>query len=261
MGWLETRIPDEMAVYPMIVRLAHDILAEGLSEAVIQPGVTTTADVEWWYRERIRALRLTTWFHPGVSIQRAEAAVRDGDFSAPPEATVIRPGDLVHVDFGIAYLRLHTDTQQHAYVLRPGEVDAPEGLRRALAVGNRAQDLLTAAFRTGRSGNDILRAAREQAAAGGIRATFYTHPIGFHGHGAGPTIGMWDRQDGVPGRGDYPLFPHTAYAIELNTAVDLPEWGGQTIRIMLEEDAYFDGETVRYLDGRQTRLLLIPRPR
>lgn len=259
-GWLETRIPEERAVYPMIVRLAHAIIAEGLSERALQPGVTTTEDLAWWFRERVRSLGLTAWFHPSVDVQRPEGDARDGDFSARPGVTVIRPGDLVHVDFGLTYLRLNTDTQQHAYVLRPGETDAPEGLRRALAVGNRLQDILTEQFVAGRTGNAILRAALEQARAEGIEATIYTHPIGYHGHGAGPTIGLWDRQEGVPGRGDYPLFPHTAHSIELNAAVPVPEWGGQQVRIMLEEDAYFDGTTTRYLDGRQTRLWLIPRP-
>ena len=257
-GWLETRIPEEMTVYPMIVRAAHAIIAEGLSESVIQPGVTTTADVEWWYRERIRDLNLTAWFHPSVSVQRATSA-EDGDFSDDDRATVIQPGDLLHVDFGITYLRLNTDTQQHAYVLRPGESDAPQDLQDALATGNRLQDLLTNEFATGRTGNEILAAALEQAEAEGIDATIYTHPIGYHGHGAGPLIGLWDQQGGVPGRGDYPLHANTAYSIELNAAVDIPAWDGTEILVKLEEDAFFDGTDVRYLDGRQTSLHLIPR--
>lgn len=258
-GWLETRIPTELEVYPQIVRVAHRIIAEGLSERAIQPGVTTTDDLEWWYRERVEGLGLDVWFQPSVDIQRAGAEGRSGDFSGRPGERVIRPGDLLHVDFGITYLRLNTDTQQHAYVLEPGETEAPEGLRRALEVGNRLQDLLTTEFRSGRTGNEILAAALEQAESEGIDATIYTHPIGFHGHGAGPTIGLWDQQGGVPGTGDYPLYPNTAHSIELNAAVSVPEWDGKEIRVMLEEDALFDGETVRYLDGRQTELHLIPR--
>ena len=258
-GWLETRIAEEMQVYPMICKIAHAIIAEGLSAQVIQPGVTTTDDVVWWYRERIRDLKLVTWFHPSVSVQRADEGRRDGDFSGRPDASTIRPGDLIHVDFGITYLGLNTDTQQHAYVLRPGETDAPDGLKHALAVGNRLQDILTDEFQAGRPGNDILRAALDQARAENIKATIYTHPIGYHGHGAGPTIGLWDQQGGVPGRGDYPLFAHTAHSIELNAAVAIPEWNDKEIRIMLEEDAYFDGESTWYIDGRQTELWLIPR--
>lgn len=256
-GWLETRTPREMEIYPQIVRIARTIIREGLSEAVITPGVTTTDDVVWWYRDRIRELGLVTWFHPSVSIQRADSGTRGDDFSDRPEASVIHRGDLLHVDFGITYLRLNTDTQQHAYVLKPGETDAPEGLRRALAVGNRLQDILTGQFVEGRSGNDILAAALRQAGEEGIRATIYTHPIGFHGHAAGPTIGLWDQQGGVPGRGDYPLFASTAHSIELNAVVPVSEWGGQDVRIMLEEDAFFDGASVRYIDPRQEHLYLI----
>jgi Xaa-Pro aminopeptidase len=258
-GWLETRSEPEMTVYPQIVRMAHHIIAEGFSEKVIQPGVTTTEDVQWWYRDRIRELKLTTWFHPSVSMQRAEAPEHSGDFSSHEGATVIQPGDLLHVDFGITYLGLNTDTQQHAYVLKAGETEAPEGLQEALAKGNQLQDYLTKAFAVGRSGNDVLKTALENANAAGLRPSIYTHPIGYHGHAAGPTIGLWDQQDGVPGAGDYPLRANTAYSIELNVTERIPEWD-KDVRIMLEEDAFFDGEQVRYIDGRQKELWLIPRP-
>jgi len=168
------------------------------------------------------------------------------------------PGDLLHVDFGITYLRLNTDTQQHAYVLKPGETSAPAFLKAALKTGNRVQDIFTSHFKAGLSGNDILKATLAQCKAEGLKASIYTHPLGFHGHAAGPTIGLWDQQDGVPGAGDYPLYANTAYAIELNAAVNIAEWNKE-IRIMLEEDAFFDGESVRYIDGRQTELMTIPR--
>ncbi len=259
-GWLETRIPEEMHVYPGVVKIARAILAEGLSERVIQPGATTTTDVEWWYRDRIAELTLDTWFHPSVSVQRADSPGSESFASRPEEETIL-PGDILHVDFGITYLRLNTDTQMHAYVLRPGEKEAPAGLREALSTGNRLQDILTSQFTSGRTGNEILKAALEQAKAEGIRPSVYTHPLGFHGHAAGPTIGLWDRQGGVPGPGDYPLFPDTAHSIELNATVSVPEWNGKDVRIMLEEDAFFDGEKTWYIDPRMEELLLIPRPR
>ena len=260
-GWLETRTEAEMLVYPMICKIAHVIIAEGLSEQVIQPGITTTSDVEWWYRDRIRDLNLVTWFHPSVSIQRNDASETRDSFASRAGEDTILPGDLLHVDFGITYLRLNTDTQQHAYVLKPGEQDAPAGLKAALKTGNRLQDILTSHFEAGRSGNDILKATRDQAVEENIEPSIYTHPIGFHGHGAGPTIGLWDQQGGVPGRGDYPLYANTAHSIELNARVAIPEWEDKEIRIMLEEDAFFDGARTWYIDGRQTKLLLIPRQR
>lgn len=256
-GWLERRLPDEMEVYPTICRIAHTIIAEGLSNKVIQPGFTTTADVSWWFRERIRELKLSTWFHPSVSLQRADDPTHAGDFSSRPEAQTIRRGDLLHVDFGITYLGLNTDTQRHAYVLRPGETEPPAGLKQALAAGNRLQDILMSHFVEGRSGNEILAKSLAQAKAEGLVPSIYTHPLGFHGHGAGPTIGLWDQQGGVPGRGDYPLFYDTAHSIELNVTVAIPEWNGKKIRIMLEEDAIFDRSGCRFIDGRQTELLLV----
>lgn len=259
-GWLETRTESEMIVYQNIVRIAHQIIAEGFSEKVIQPGITTTNDVVWWYRDRIRELGFTAWFHPSVSIQRKDPESFDHlrSFSERPELQVIYPGDLLHVDFGITYLRLNTDTQQHAYVLKPGEESIPEFLKAAFKKGSRVQDILTSNFQTGRSGNGILKATLDQCRTEGIKGVIYTHPIGFHGHAAGPTIGLWDQQGGVPGKGDYPLYPNTAHSIELNAGVYLKEWDKE-IRIMLEEDAFFDGEEVRYIDGRQLEIMSIPR--
>jgi Xaa-Pro aminopeptidase len=260
-GWLETRTPEEMIVYQQVCRIAHEIIAEGLSDQVIQPGVTTTEQVVWYYRERIAALGLEAWFHPTVDVQRADPENFDHlrTFSKRPDQQIIQPGDLVHVDFGITYLGLNTDTQENAYVLKPGETEAPAYLQEAFRKGLRLMDILTDQFETGRTGNEMLAAALSQAKAEGLNPWIYTHPIGYHGHGAGPTIGLWDQQGGVPHRGDYPLFPHTAYSIELNNAVFIPEWNKE-IRMMMEEDAFFDGEKVRYIDGRQTELFLIPRP-
>ena len=256
-GWLETRIPGEIAIYPSICRIAHEIIAEGFSNQVIQPGITTTEDVQWWYRERIRELKLTTWFHTSVSVQRQEEPEKSGSFSSRPRSKIIMPGDLLHVDFGIIYLGLNTDTQQHAYVLKPGETEAPQGLKDALVVGNRLQDILMSQFEEGRTGNEILSEALKQAKAVGIVPSIYTHPLGFHGHGAGPTIGMWDQQGGVPGKGDYPLYFNTAHSIELNATVPIPEWGNKKVKIMLEEDAIFTEKGIRFLDGRQMELFLI----
>ncbi len=248
-GWLETRTLEELEVYPQIVSIAHQIIAEAFSSRVITPGITTTQDVVWWMRERYRELRLTTWFQPSVSIQRSK--------DSPYTGNVIHRGDLLHCDIGIIYLRHNTDTQEHAYVLREGEQDCPHGLKDALKLGNRLQDILMAEFKKGRTGNEILTAALAKAKAEGLKAQIYTHPLGYHGHGAGPTIGLWDRQDGVPGKGDYPLFYDTCYAIEINIKRSLSEWGGQEIRIALEQDAAFTKTRIYFLDGRQTRFHLI----
>jgi Xaa-Pro aminopeptidase len=254
-AWLETRTEKEMVIYQQICRIAHTIIAEGFSDKVIQPGVTTTEDVVWWYREEIKRLKLDTWFQPSVSIQRNEP---EAITTKRPQPLVIMPGDFLHVDFGITYLRLNTDTQQHAYILKPGETDAPEYLKNAFKRGNKLQDILTRNFKEGRSGNQILADSRKQAIDGGITPSIYTHPIGFHGHAAGTTIGMWDMQEGVPFTGDYAMHYNTAYSIELNASVYVIEWKKE-IKIQLEEDGYFDETGFRYIDGRQTELILVPK--
>ena len=259
-GWLETRSKTEMIIYQQICRIAHEILAAGLTDEVIQPGITTTNDVAWWYRDRIRELKLTAWFHPSVSIQRETSPALDAKSSilARHDDNIIMPGDLLHVDFGITYLRLNTDTQQHAYVLKTGENKIPDDLKIAMQNGNRLQDILTGEIAVGRTGNEVLSSALRKAKNEGITPSIYTHPIGYHGHGAGSTIGMWDQQGGVPGGGDYPIYPNTAYSIELYAETNIPSWG-KPVRIKLEEDAMFDGESVYYIDGRQKEIFLIPR--
>ncbi|MFC2169796.1 M24 family metallopeptidase [Acidobacteriota bacterium] len=247
--WLETRSAEELEVYPHIVAIAHGIIAEAFSRTVITPGVTTTQDVVWWMREKIRDLHLKTWFHPSISIQRPESSGYKGN--------VIHRGDVLHCDIGITYLGLNTDTQEHAYVLGENEIDVPNGLKIALKSGNRLQDILMEEYKEGKTGNEILEASLNKARKEGLKASIYTHPLGFHGHGAGPTIGLWDNQENVPGKGDYPLYSNTCYAIELNVKSIIPEWEGQEVRIALEQDAVFTRKGAYFLDGRQTKFHVI----
>lgn len=258
-GWIETRTLREMVIYSSLVEMTHEIIEEAFSSEVIQPGVTTTDDVVWWLRQKVTNMGMETWFHPTVDIQRSEEELVDHitAFSDENGSKVILPGDLLHCDFGITYLNLNTDCQQMAYVLKEGESYAPEYLQKAFKKGNQLQDILTTNFETGRSGNEILSQSLKEAKDQGLKASIYTHPLGLYGHSAGPTIGMWDQQEGVPGTGDYPLYENTVYAIELNTEVEIPEWG-KSIRIMLEEAGFWGKDGFRYVNQRQNDLILIP---
>ncbi|MDH5200236.1 MAG: M24 family metallopeptidase [Candidatus Bathyarchaeota archaeon] len=251
-GWLERRIKPEMEAYPGIVEITHAIVAEAFSSRVINPGITTTDDVVWWMRQKMLDLSLQAWFQPSVDIQAPGQK-----YDAEDKRKLIRPGDLLHCDIGFYYLGLATDIQQNAYVLKAGESEAPEGLKAALSDANRLQEIHAEEMVAGRTGNQILKAALDRAKREGINASIYTHPLGYHGHAAGPTIGLWDRQEGVPGRGDYELFEDTCFAIELNVKREVPEWGGQEVRMALEQDAVFTGGKLHFMAGRQTRLHLI----
>jgi len=260
-GWLETRLPEEIAALHGLNRLAHEVIAEAFSPTVIEVGTTKALDVAWWIRQRFHDLGVDPWFHPSVRLQRAGVPlVEERGVLLPGVAfdAVIERGDLVHCDVGLASLGLTTDTQRNAYVLRDGETDAPPGLRTALATANRLQDLTVGVLEVGRTGNEVLAAARAAAASEGIRGDIYSHPVGFHGHGAGPAIGQWDEQNGVAGAGDYPLHPDTVYALELAALQLVPEWGGQCVRLALEQGVALTADGVTYLDGRQTELILLP---
>ena len=260
--WIETRTEREMIIYNQLVDITHRIIEEAFSEKVITAGVTTTTDVEWWMRQKVTDLGLETWFHPTVDVQRSseELVSHLYSFSGRPEDMVIMPGDLLHCDFGITYLRLNTDCQELAYVLKPGETKAPDFLIDGLKQGNAVQDILTRNMKKGITGNEILATSLQEGREAGYLPAIYTHPLGSYGHSAGTTIGMWDSQDGVmKDDGDnYPLNYNTVYAIELNTTVNIPEWK-RDIRIMLEEAGFYGEDGFRYVNGRQTELYLIPR--
>ena len=254
-GWIETRTAKEMTLYEDLVAITHQIIAEAFSSKVITAGKTTTDEVVWWLREKVLSLGLDTWFHPTVDVQRANESDLYA-FDSKSKFDIIQPGDLVHCDFGISYLSLNTDCQELAYVLKPGEKQAPDFLVAALAQGNQVQDIFTNNFKAGVSGNVILKKSLEAGRAEGLRPQIYTHPLGTFGHSAGTTLGMWDSQNGVAVNGDYPLHLNTAYAIELNTSVYIDEWK-KDIRIMLEEAGFFGSDGFRYINKRQEKLLLI----
>lgn len=257
-SWIETRTKKEMKLFKELVDITHNIIDETFSNKTIVPNKTTTDDVVWFMRQKVTDLGLETWFHPTIDVQRNKEALKSHieSFSKGEKENVIRKGDLLHCDFGITYIGLNTDCQQHAYVLKDDETDVPEFLKAAFKKGNRVQDILTNNMKTGKTGNEILAASLAQGKKEGLRPSIYTHPLGKYGHSAGTTIGMWDSQRGVPFNGDYPLEINTAYAIELNTTVFIKEWR-KDIRIMLEEDGFFGDNTFEYIRGRQTKIKAI----
>ena len=254
-AWIETRTDLEMTVFSQLVEISSSIIREAFSTKVITPGVTSTDDVVWWMREKVLSLGLDTWFHPTVDVQRKDNSDLYA-FDNKSKFDIILPGDLLHCDFGISYLTLNTDTQELAYVLRPGETNAPDFLIKAFKEGTRIQDIFTNNFKQGLTGNEILKRSLEQGKSEGLRPSIYTHPLGTYGHSAGTTIGMWDSQGGVPFTGDYPLQYNTAYAIELNTTVYIEEWE-KDIRIMLEVPGFFGENGFRYINGRLKEFLLV----
>ena len=249
--WTETRTAMEARHHAEAMQTARAVVAEAFSNAVITPGVTTTDDVAWYIRRRFESLGLPVWFQPDVNRQRAgDDCGRDSTFCG--NKGLIERGDVLHTDVGICYLKLCTDTQEMGYVLREGEHEAPASLRAALAAGNRWQDLHTAQFVAGRTGDQILAATHAAAEAEGLASSTYSHPLGFFGHAAGTVVGMWDDQRGpIPGGGAWPLHERTAYAIEGNVRAPVEAWGDTWVQIKLEQGAWFEDGAIRYPAGRQ----------
>ena len=250
------RLPEMLPLYRKMMETVHSLIGRAFSNEVITPGKTTNEDVVWWLRQQVNDLGLGTWFHPSVRVQKpAKTGV---SLLAEDAPAVIDRGDVLHVDFGITAMRLNTDTQHMGYVLRQGETDVPPGIKHALANANKLQDLLLERMKPGRSGNDVLAGALAAMKAAGIKGSIYTHPIGDHGHGAGPLIGLWDRQEGVPGRGDVTVLPGTWFSIELSATTPVPEWDGKELWIGQEEDAAIDDEgKISWVLKRQTEYHLV----
>ena len=248
-GWLEKRTAAELEFYARLAAVNRGVAAEALSAQVIKPGVTTLDDLSWWTRERFAALGVEAWFQPTFYILRRTDA-------SPEEAVrnVIMPGDVVRCDIGFRCLGMTTDMQEVAYVLREGETEAPKGMREAMKLGNRLQDILIAEFKEGRTGNECLAAALAKARAEGLKPRIYSHPLNYYGHGAGTRIGPGES---VPGAGDYPLYADTCWAVELGVDAVVPEWGDQAIFLALEQSAVFTAKGVVFPAGRQTEFHLI----
>jgi hypothetical protein len=252
--WGATLTEREIELFGHVVEIAHRLIAECYSRAAVTPGVTTTGDLVWFYWQRAVELGLELAFRPYFRLIRsAEAAATWGAGDS-----VIRPGDLVHCDVGIRYLRLNSDNQQLAYVPRRGESDAPEGLRGLMARTNLLQEVFMGEFRQGVSGNDLLRRILSRARGQGIGAPrVYSHSLGLFLHQPGPLIGLpWEQERPLP-RGE-PLVEHNeAFTMELSTEEPVPEWKGQVVRCPLEEPVVFAETGCSTLRERQTEYHLV----
>ena len=246
MNYISLRLPEMLPRYRKIQETVHAIISEAFSNSVIIPGITTTDDVRWWMRQKLQELGYTTWFQTNVDVQR------HGGLNVTEDPVTIEPGDLLWTDFGVVAMNLHTDTQHLGYVMPQGETEVPRGLRQCLINSNRLQDILLDHMEPGLTGNQVLAKTLEQMHAEGINGTVYTHPIGDHGHGAGPLIGRWDAQEGVPVRGESLMLPNVWHSIELQATTKVPEWDEQAVSCRQEEEAYLDEHGDRHwVYGRQ----------
>jgi Xaa-Pro dipeptidase len=259
--YLDTRIPEEFETYHGMVELTDSLTRRALSSEVIHPGKTTVGDVRRWLYDQLGENRVGTWFQPDLRVQR-KGKKRDtsrGFLAVAAESTVIERGDVVHLDFGITYMGLNTDWQRMAYVLRPGEKDAPAGLKKAMKNTNALQDALTLrAARPGRPAGDVYNQTMDEMKQKGIEAQIYSHPIGNQGHGLGPSIDFRSaKRDDVADTQAKPLRKGSYLSVELNTQTAVPEWEGQKVYIMMEDDAHLTDDGYKFFIPRQEAFYLV----
>lgn len=249
--WLETRLKEEIQLYHHVCAIAHAIIKECFSRRSITPGITTCEDLRWHYWQIANELGLNVSFPPFFRIVRCMNAEHSND----PR---IQMGDMIHCDVGIEYLRLLSDHQELAYVLRPGEDDAPVGLKQGLKEANKLQDIFIGEWKKGLTGNQILKNALSKARENGIsKPRIYSHSIGYFLHEPGPLMGLPWEQESCPGRGDVAMNYNTCYTVELSVTCPVPEWNGQEVSFSIEQDAVFTEDGPIFLDGRQTEFHLI----
>ncbi len=253
--FLDTRLPGELGEYQKAVLVTDILTRRAFSNEVITPGKTTVGDVRWWLLEQVNKLGLTVWFQPDLRIQRQQKETgTTGQFlSTAKESEILQRGDLLHVDFGLNYMGLSTDWQKHGYILKEGEKNAPNGLRYALIMTTRLQDILFSVARPGMTGSEVYEKTMAEAKKRSLDAMIYSHPIGTHGHGLGPSI---DFRGNIGGGGNK-ILAGSYMSIELNTSSAIPEWDGQRVTMMAEDDAVMTTDGYRFLRPRQIDLYLI----
>jgi Xaa-Pro aminopeptidase len=255
--YMDTRLPEELEHYRTAVALTDLLTQRAFSNEVITPGKTTVGDVRWWFLQQINNFGLGTWFQPDLRVQRhnQETGKTQQFLSVAEESMVIQRGDVIHIDCGLNYMGLSTDWQKMGYVLREGEKDAPEGLKRALANTNKLQDALFTHIKPGAKGYEVYDATMADMKKMGIEAMIYSHSVGTQGHALGASIDFRRPAAGAPSE---PPFREGSYtSIELNTSTAVPEWGGQKVTIMMEDDAYLTKDGMKWFRPRQTAFYLI----
>jgi Xaa-Pro aminopeptidase len=250
--WLETRTEKELQLMQRIVHTTRMIIAQCYSPEIIVPGQTTIGEARFFLMERAIGLGMAPWFDATVWIRRK------GHRHIEADHEVIQKGDLLHCDFGVQYAGLCSDVQEMAYVKDDDDEVLIGELERIHEIAMQTQDILAQEFVEGRTGNEILSASLKTAKESGIQhAMIYSHPIGFFGHGPGPTIGSFGNQQFVKGSGERVLYDHTCYAMELNVREAVPSWDNMIIMYGQEIDIVFRNGTVEFFGGRQERLHII----
>lgn len=253
--WLMTLLDEELELYEKVMAVSRALIAETFSEEAITPGVTTADDLLFYYLQRVSELGLENYAWPWFRIRTRAPEVSK---KYGKDDNVIRQGDLIQCDVGIRYLRYFTDHCEWAYVLRPGETDAPAGYKRVMAEANRLQDVFCEEFKDGLTGNQLLKNILSRARREGIgKPKVYSHSIGYYLHEPGPLIGLPWEQENTGRRGEVRLTYNSTFTAELSVTCPVPELGGQEMTMALEQVVAFTPKGTYFVGGRQTQFHIV----
>ncbi|MFQ5789989.1 MAG: M24 family metallopeptidase, partial [Acidobacteriota bacterium] len=256
------RVASEIVAFGEAGEMSRQIAERALSNAVITPGVTTLEDVAWWMEDQLLARGLGSSLDmPSVYItgpQGIEAVSTD---------RIIQRGELLTIDWGVGYLNFFTDLKRIAYVLKDGETEPPAGIQHAFDQGRKVREIIRRNIRPGPTAAETLDLLNQKIAEAGfsiMKAFNQTtdtdkteviigcHSVGNLGHGIGPSIAWFN-----PVRLTFEIQPGSLFSIELFAYTAAPEWGGNKVRIPLEDDAIVTDRGVEWLYPVNERILLI----
>ncbi len=256
------RVASEIAAYGEACELSYTIAEKALSNDVITPGVTTLEDVAWWMLEEMHRNNLESSFGmPSVYVTGPRGII------ATSNDRIIQRGDVIMIDFGVGLMNMYTDMKRMAYVLDEGETTVPPGIQHAFDEAVRVRTIIKETIRAGITAREAEGEIYEALMASGFNKmkgfNQYTekdetdviigcHSVGNWGHGIGPSIAFFN-----PVRLDYVIYPSNLLSIELFAYTKVPEWGGQKLRVPLEDDAIVTSRGVEWLYPINPKLLII----
>lgn len=250
--WLSIKLPEEVAIMTEAARLTAqwEIDAYG---AVI-PGKTTDADVALFLKNKMKEHGVGDAWAPDQNPN-----VNSGPDRGHSHATskIIMPGDVIQIDFGIKlYDRWVSDIQRFAYVLKPGETDAPSHIKHYWKSGRDGGFAAFEAMKPGVKGIDVDAAQSKLMQQNGSEPVMWStgHPVGYVAHDTGPNLGG-SRGATVRPAAQKPLKKGMVFAFD-----GFHSWkreDGTFKTISVEEMAVITEDGARYLIPPQQDLILI----
>jgi len=245
------KVAAEIQLIEKSSRLSAEITQEALR--MIKPGVTTARGIFDYVRRRIKEEGMSPgwqeWWCPTVTV----SAFRLG---RPPSDKVIERGDLVVINSGFLVEGHMSDLNKAAYVLREGEKEPPELVKKLFDTGLKATRAAVATLKPGVTGIEVDRAAREVVTKAGFPE---------YGHATGHTTGVWVHGLGVilgPAWKAYgekvnmKVHENDIYAVEPSLGAYSEAHGGN-LRMHFQEMVIVEKDGARYLTPPLTELLLI----